>query len=427
MPKKVAPISDPSMTSRTMSRIGRPAVAQAPKRKKQNKRRKAPAEIKPSPPKPPSQPSLSKPLLRVGLSETALEFPLAADGPLGQPRLFYGEDAPYPRWRTILDKRPLGEDLEKDLIRTHPGKTHISGIAPGSHPRANDYTIGLGCVKWDFEPGPSAGWGTLTGHELYMYACTRLREALDCPWSRWQLQDAIRKGENARYIAHVENPVPPLVRFGGTGVLPPNDPLIERIKENARKVDLILKNRPKVLDMKQFERPSLAWRPGEVEPEMGEYSRFVDLMRNHRFETLGPPDHQDPSFDPTATLTAKTTASRLLTQGAEAAENTAGGNADREAQQAAGARDIGPTETCVVAPPASSGQSAATCQTQRAAGDTEELMRSGEYTCIWFVVFVHSWTISLYFFPYPLKIIRCVTNTSLEDVCLPKSYMIGHH
>ncbi|OOQ86527.1 hypothetical protein PEBR_21129 [Penicillium brasilianum] len=374
MPKKAAPISDPSTTSGTTSRIGRTAVAQAPKRKKQNKRQNPPAETKPSPPKPPPQPSPSKPLPRVGLSETALEFPLAADAPSGQPRIFYGEDAPFPRWRTKLDKRPLGEDLEKDLIRTYPGKTHIPGLAPGSHPRANDYTIGLGCVKWDFEPGSSAGWGTLTGHELYMYACARLREALDDPLSRWQLRDAIRKGENARYIAHVENPVPPLIRFGGTGVLPPNDPLIERIKANARKGELILKNRPKVLDMKQFERPSLAWRPGEVELDMGEYSRFVERVRNHRFGTFGPPDHQDSTVNPTATLKVKTSAERLFNEGAEAAESTAGGNADRQEQHAEGARDIETKEN----PSALSGQSAATFQAQRATKDIEERMRKAK-------------------------------------------------
>lgn len=415
IPKRVVPFGDVVPTT---TRLGRKAVTKPPKKKTRNAQLNQ--LLEPHLPNPPAQPDLSKPLPRVGLSQTALEFPLAADAPpLGQPRIFYGEDAPYPRWRTILDKRPLGEDLEKDLIRTHPGRTHIPGVSPGSHPRANDYNIGLGCVKWDFEPGPSAGWGSLTGKQLYEQACTRLKAALDDPWSRWQLRDAIRKGENARYIAYVENPVPPLIRFDGTGSLPPNDPLIVRIKQNARKIDEIIKNRPKWLDMQEFERPSLAWRPGEVEPDMGDYSRFVELMRNHRFGTLGPPGYQDPSFDPTAKPNVQATGIQLPTEGARAAADAAGGSAVQLAGKAAVSKDIGSAETSVEILLALSGQNPATSGAQSGAVDTEELMRNGEYTGVWFVVVVLFSSTFLYLFLYAMKIIKCITSTPLEEICLP--------
>ncbi|KAJ5390520.1 uncharacterized protein N7496_001588 [Penicillium cataractarum] len=407
IPKKVVPFGDEVPTRGATTRLGRKAVTK-PVKKKKTENAQERLLLEPHLPNPPAQLDLSKPLPRVGLSETALELPLAADAPTGQPRIFYGEDAPYPRWRTILDQRPLGEDLEKDLIRTHPGRTHIPGVAPGSHPRANDYTIGLGCVKWDFEPGPAAGWGGLTGHQLYEQACMRLRAALDDPWARWQLQDAIRKGENARYIAYVENPVPPLVRFGGRGALqvPPNDPLIVRIKENAYKIDHIVKNKPKWLDMQEFERPSLAWRPGEVEPDMGDYSRFVGLMKNHRFGTLGPPGYQDPSFDPTAKLNAKPVGIQPPTGGTGAAANAAGGSAVQQTEKAVGNL------------PTLSGQNPETSEAQSVAGDAKRLMQNGEYTGVWFVVFVLFSGLFLYLFLYAIKIIRCITSTPREEICL---------
>jgi hypothetical protein len=128
------------------------------------------------------------------------------------PPISFGENAPVPRWRFASDptKPAQGKDLEKDLVRTVAGKSVIDGVASGSHPRSFDSSIGLGGLKWVFDPGlPANTSNLLHGEKLYEMAHNYLTDALQNPISRTQMRREIANGPLWPKVCNVEDPLPP--------------------------------------------------------------------------------------------------------------------------------------------------------------------------------------------------------------------------
>ncbi|KAJ5574145.1 uncharacterized protein N7459_008572 [Penicillium hispanicum] len=138
--------------------------------------------------------------------------PPASLGSRVWPSIWYGDDAPQPRWRVVPDDTDpeTGRDLAPDLIKTRIAETIISGVFPNGHPRSYDSSLGLGGLVWAFDSGPETGWNGLNEEQLYEYAFRCLEEVLKDPTCREQFRIAIRRGNYLEAISNVEDPLPPL-------------------------------------------------------------------------------------------------------------------------------------------------------------------------------------------------------------------------
>jgi len=144
------------------------------------------------------------------------------------PTIYFGDDAPFPRVRIILDsKDPQNEkDLSMSFMKSAPGKSAISGVPTGdvrldpAHLRYNaeykvsrafDSTLGLGGLLWNFEPGNDpANWQGLTRDQAIELMYRSLEEVLEDWVSRDQLRDAISKGPLAKKVENTKDPLPAL-------------------------------------------------------------------------------------------------------------------------------------------------------------------------------------------------------------------------
>lgn len=326
------------------------------------------------------------PLRKVSDSDTSLEFPVPPSAPQGQPKIYYGQNAPLPRWRTLLDVQNLGANIERDLIRTHPGRTIIPGVAPNTHPKAHDPTVGLGDLKWSFDPGPASVWGNLTGQELYAYAHSLLIEALQCEPSRWQLGEAIRNEQYASYVVHVENPVPPPPHLHPSGAVAPFDSTLNRILASTK----VLKTQNQAFSVDdKYERAELKYQPAQDVSNKEKNSPIALIMKKNMKGTLGPVDQQDPSFDPVAVpkaeakkrLPKRTKATNKGTK--KAATN---GGKKQQTHKGAGARDFRSEERLVGIPRCSHENVLVPPGAGKPAGNGGRNARIGKYKRVWFVV-----------------------------------------
>lgn len=323
------------------------------------------------------------PLRKVSDSDTSLEFPVPPSAPRGQPKIYYGQNAPLPRWRTLLDVQNLGANIERDLIRTHPGRTIIPGVAPNTHPKAHDPTVGLGDLEWSFDPGPASVWGNLTGQELYTYAHSLLTEALQCEHSRRQLGEAIRNEQNASSVVHVENPVPPPPHLNPSGAVAPFDSTLNRILASTKG----LKTQNQAFsDDDKYERAELKYQPAQDVSNEEKNSPIALIMKKNMKGTLGPVDQQDPSLDPVAVPKAKAAKKRLPKPTKTTKKGTkkaaANGNKKQQTQKGAGARDIGSEEKLVGIPRSSHENVLVPPGAGKPAGDGDRSARIGKYNCV---------------------------------------------
>ncbi|KAF7713046.1 Uncharacterized protein PECH_002173 [Penicillium ucsense] len=219
----------------------------------------------------------------------------ASELPLTGPKISFGLIAAYPRWITCIDNQEPGRDLEKDLIRTHPGQTVIPGIPPGIPVRAYDPNAGLAGLKWVFEPGPTSAWGGLTRQELESWANDELAKALRCPSTSYELQIMCRE-QHGSAVANVANPLPPAPRRDTENPVTQGR-VVEQIRSVASQF-LELSHSP--IEDTIFDRPQLGWRPHEEElpQEETKYTQLFSMMKRNMKGTLGHPDHQDQSLDP---------------------------------------------------------------------------------------------------------------------------------
>ncbi|GLI72799.1 hypothetical protein PoHVEF18_000983 [Penicillium ochrochloron] len=352
---------------------------------------------------------LINPLRKVADSDTSLEFPAAPSAPRGHPKIYYGQNAPLPRWRTLLDDQDLGANIERDLIRTHPGRTIIPGVAPNTNPKAHDNTIGLGDLKWNFDPGPASVWGNLTGQELYAHAHSLLIEALGCGHSRRQLGDAIRNEQYASFIANVEDPVPPPPRLDPSGAVAPLSSTFNRILASTK----ALKAQNQTFsDGDKTERPELKYQPEQDMPNKEKDLPIAAVMKKNMKGTLGPVDQQDPSLDPVAepkVPKAKATKKRLPTRTKATKKRTkkaAVKGGKQQTHKGAGAQDIGSEQKLVSIPSSLHRNVWVPPLARRSAGDGGKIARIGEYKCVCFVVILMILSMFLYPFPYTFKMIR---------------------
>lgn len=310
--------------------------------------------------------------------KNSLELPMPVDTPPGHPKVYYGQDAPYPRWRTLLDERPLGKSVEKDLIRTHPGKTIIPGVAPNSHPRTFDFTIGLGALHWVFDPGSPSLWGDLTGQELHTHAHECLAEALTCPLTRKKLRDTMHNEQCADHIANVFDPIPPLPSLVSQGLPPMSSPLTRTADPTISPT-----TQSKDPDIAMFRRPMLTNLPDEG-PFTEEVMQIASILKRNYKGTFGPPDHQDPSLDPIdpriVPKTTKVTKTRSAAKQTKKAKKSAAKGAKEQALKGAGSQDIGLEKKVVVMPPpAFCEPTPKPVEAGRPAGGGSKIMHVGEY------------------------------------------------
>lgn len=347
----------------------------------------------------------TKTLRSVASPTSGLELPVPADALPGQPRIFYGQDAPYPRWRTLLDVQPPGKDVEKDLIRTHAGRTIIPGVAPNTYPRAHDPNVGLAGLKWVFDPGPPTVWGSLTGQQLHTHAHNCLSEALEGPQIRQQLRDALRNEQYATLIANVEDPLPPMPRLISQGAAAPLNSDFNRIMDSAHQFKTGSQN---FSGANKCKRPGLnLYRLGEAGSNEAEDRGIASIASTLTWSmkgTLRHPDHQDPSFDPFehAVPHVKAAAKRP-----KRAERPAAEDAKKRALEGAGSQDIEIEEKTVgMPPPALHEPIPAPVEAGGPAEDEGRIARIGEYKCVWFVVIILVLSMFLCLFLYSFKIIR---------------------
>jgi hypothetical protein len=194
------------------------------------------------------------------------------------PVIFFGDDVPCPRVRFIPDPRDPqehGKDLSLDLIKKAPGKWVIPGTAPAgdfrldpSHPRYRpeykvptslDSTIGLGGLKWSFEPGDDEkACKGLTKNQVIEFLHRSTEEILSDWLARDQLRDSISKGPYAKQVENVEDPLPPLPRQTHRG----NFLQAQYGKHPLADAQTRFENSHWF--WKDYNRPSLAVRPGET-------------------------------------------------------------------------------------------------------------------------------------------------------------------
>lgn len=311
--------------------------------------------------------------------KNSLLLPMPADTLPGHPRVYYGQDAPYPRWRTLLDARPLGKSVEKDLIRTHPGKTIIPGVAPNSHPRTFDFTIGLGALHWVFDPGSPSLWGDLTGQELHMHAHQCLSEALACPLTRKKLRDTMHNEQYASHIDNVFDPIPPLPMLISQGLPPMSSSPLTHTADPA----ISPTTQSKDPDIATFRRPMLSNLPDEG-PFTDKVMKTASILKRNYRGTIGPPDHQDPSLDPIdpgiVPKTIKATKKLPVAKQTKIAKKSAAKGAKEQALKGAGFRDIGlERKVAVIPPPAFREPTPKPVEAGRPFGDGSKSVHVGEY------------------------------------------------
>ncbi|KAJ5174703.1 uncharacterized protein N7482_000580 [Penicillium canariense] len=356
----------------------------------------------PPPPEPPKVLGLIKPPPNVAAAGTALQFPMPANLPVGHPTIYYGENAPFPRWRTLLDFQAPNQDREQNLIRTHPQETIIPGVSPLSHPRAYDRFIGLGGLRWNFEPGPPTFWLGLTGQQLHTHAHHRLIEALENPFSRQQLRQMIRNEQFAAQIANVEDPLPPAPRLDRAGPAGPNT-VKDRIEDSVNRIENRVQSFPGRTTRCRYERPELNYRQGEEKPGKEDLIA-LRLMANMR-GTLGPPDYQAPSLNPTARIgaavklpppSALAPAARMSSKGRSKGIQQGPGSIDFSSEERI--EDIQRDMGQVIPEPPEIGMTPS--------GDVSKITRIGEYKCVWFIVILLILSMMLCLLLYSFNIIR---------------------
>lgn len=197
------------------------------------------------------------------------------------PPISFGDDAPVPRWRLALDPTDSaeGKDLETDLIRTFPDKTIIDGVAPGSHPRSFDSSIGLGGLQWIFDPGLAATHlSSINGDMLYEVAWVCLTDALRNPISRKQINIEIANGPLWPKVCNVEDPLPPPPERPKTNIIPqPETPKV--IRKPA---------------FQNYDRPSLNAKAKGSGPDPEGKTSLNDRIFHHQKGTDGPLYQADP-------------------------------------------------------------------------------------------------------------------------------------
>ena len=229
------------------------------------------------------------------LNAAELHYPLPTKLVSNLPRIYFGHTAAFPRWITIIDTRQPGEDLGKDLIRTHADQTVISGLRPGSEVNAYDPKVGLAGLEWVLEPGPASAWGGFTRERLERLAHDQLCEALRCPTTCLRLRAMCRE-QHRDAIANVANPLPPAPQWHLAGPAA-RGRLADRIQAAGHR---LLEDSRSRRDEGLYNRPELGYRSekNEIQQNGDKYTQMVSIMRRNMKGTLGPPSHQDHSLDP---------------------------------------------------------------------------------------------------------------------------------
>ncbi|KAJ6167025.1 hypothetical protein N7470_002472 [Penicillium chermesinum] len=145
-----------------------------------------------------------------------LQFPMTeslrdAAGDRKWPAIFFGDDAPLPRWKLVaLANPPDADDLEHQLITTYDDKTHIPGVHRGSHPMSYDGKIGLGALDWELEYGPESGFNGFSKEEVYEVAFRCLVDATYDFLCREEIRAWISR-QKWFHVANVDDPCHPFV------------------------------------------------------------------------------------------------------------------------------------------------------------------------------------------------------------------------
>ncbi|KAJ5103713.1 hypothetical protein N7532_004242 [Penicillium argentinense] len=141
----------------------------------------------------------------------------------GVPTVYYGDNAPLPRWRLVLDPTdPTDQDQQKDNIRTLEGKTIIDGVTQDGHPRSFDPSIGLGGLQWEFDELPLSQNAPAEGASmLHAVAHRCLAEAMLNPIARQQMSREIANGPLWPKVCNVADPLPAPPPEPQPNLLPP--------------------------------------------------------------------------------------------------------------------------------------------------------------------------------------------------------------
>ncbi|KAJ5240151.1 hypothetical protein N7468_004770 [Penicillium chermesinum] len=221
------------------------------------------------------------------------------------PAIFFGDDAPLPRWKLVaLANPPDADDLEHQLITTYDDKTHIPGVHRGSHPMSYDGKIGLGALDWELEYGPESGFNGFSKEEVYEVAFRCLVDATYDFLCREEIRAWISR-QKWFHVANVDDPLPPirhppkLTLFGrarrkDSGVYFPN---FEPLGKNGRLFD-------------DFDRPTLCLDRGtnQTRPKSPSPSNqrrrpprdpLIEMMLKNENTTLVAPGKVSSSFNPT--------------------------------------------------------------------------------------------------------------------------------
>ena len=233
--------------------------------------------------------SVSQDLSDSNQTQSLMELPTPPSNVAAKdwPHIWYGDDAPTPRWLVTLDGTDpaTGKDLALDAIKIRLDQTIIKGVSPHDHPRSYDSSLGLGGLIWGFDPGPEKDWCGLNEAQLYELAYRSLEEALNDPTCREQFRIAIRGGKYQEAIANVEDPLPPLPPTPETHLLTPGS-YLKFIKDRETKIGA-----PSYYFPRNTERPRMAVLTAVQSP-------IVKQMSLHRKGTMGPPGEISISYSP---------------------------------------------------------------------------------------------------------------------------------
>ncbi|KAJ5692986.1 hypothetical protein N7462_002409 [Penicillium macrosclerotiorum] len=223
---------------------------------------------------------------------TSLKFHTSSNANLHKtPTLYFGSNAPFPRWRVEPSGFGLGKDNERDLIRTHPARTIVRGLRPDSHAFSGDTRIGLAELKWVFDPGSWTSWVSMNGAQLHDFALEELENALRDPIIRAQFRKLIFRGPYAASVANVADPLPPMPQLPTKARILP-----EPVKEASRRIE------KRHTFYHSYKRPALVTpRRGRSKPTK---SALAHPISSRIFKTMkgtqGLPGHISQSLDPEA-------------------------------------------------------------------------------------------------------------------------------